>query len=117
MSMGFSIADCASALQADLRGNDTPVNGVSIDTRTLAPGNLYVAIHGETFNGHEFVSAAKEAGAAALLVHERVDSDLPQLVVEDTVVALGRLATWWAQRFDIPTIAITGSNGLSLIHI
>lgn len=111
MSMEFSISDCAAALQADLRGNDAQVNGVSIDTRTIAPGNLYVAIHGETFNGHEFVSAAKEAGAAALLVHERVDSDLPQLVVEDTVVALGRLATWWAQRFDIPTIAITGSNG------
>lgn len=111
MSMGFSIADCAPALQANVLGNEVHVSGVSIDTRTLTPGDLYVAIQGENFNGHEFVGAAQQAGAVALLVHERVDSELPQLVVEDTVVALGRLATWWAQRFDIPTIAITGSNG------
>ncbi len=111
MSMGFSIGDCVSALQATLQGNEAHVSGVSIDTRTLAPGDLYVAIQGDNFNGHEFVAAAQEAGATALLVHEPVKSELPQLVVEDTVVALGRLATWWAQRFDIPTIAITGSNG------
>lgn len=111
MSMGFSIADCASALHAELRGNEAQVSGVSIDTRTLAPGDLYIAIQGENFNGHEFVGAAESAGAVALVVHEPVQSELPQLVVEDTVVALGRLATWWARRFDIPTIAVTGSNG------
>jgi len=111
MSMGFSLSDCKSALQADLIGQDIHACGVSIDTRTLTRGDLYVAIQGENFNGHEFVAVAEEAGASAVLVHEKVDTDLPQLLVEDTVVALGRLASWWASRFDIPIIAITGSNG------
>jgi len=111
VSMGFSLSDCQTALQADLIGQDQHVSGVSIDTRTLKAGDLYVAIQGENFNGHEFVAAAQEAGATAVLVHESVDTDLPQLVVEDTVVALGRLATWWASRFGIPLIAVTGSNG------
>jgi len=109
--MGFSLVDCQSALQADLIGQDLHVSGVSIDTRTLSAGDLYVAIQGENFNGHEFVAAAEKAGATAVLVHESVDTDLPQLIVEDTVVALGRLATWWASRFGIPLIAVTGSNG------
>jgi len=111
VSMGFSLSDCQTALQADLIGQDQHVSGVSIDTRTLKAGDLYVAIQGENFNGHEFVAAAQEADAKAVLVHESVDTELPQLVVEDTVVALGRLATWWASRFGIPLIAVTGSNG------
>lgn len=111
MSMGFSLSDCESSLQANLIGADTTVGGVSIDTRTLTAGDLYIAIQGSNFNGHDFVAAAKEAGAAAVLVHEVVETDLPQLVVEDTTVALGRLASWWSARFGIPIIAITGSNG------
>lgn len=111
MTMGFSLADCESALQANLLGTDVHVRGVSIDTRTLTQGDLYIAIQGQNFDGHEFVAAAQTAGASAVLVHEAMDIDLPQLVVEDTTVALGRLATWWASRFGIPVIAITGSNG------
>ena len=111
MSMGFSLSDCESALEANLQGVDTHVGGVSIDTRTLTAGDLYIAIQGQNFNGHDFVAEAKEAGAAAVLVHEAVQTDLPQLIVEDTTVALGRLATWWASRFGIPIIAVTGSNG------
>jgi len=111
MSMEFSLSDCASALMATLKGSDLVVTGVSIDTRTISRGDLYVAIQGQNFDGHDFVEAANEAGAAAVLVHKPVESDLPQLLVEDTIVALGRLATWWSGRFTIPTIAITGSNG------
>ncbi|MDB4222814.1 UDP-N-acetylmuramoyl-tripeptide--D-alanyl-D-alanine ligase [Granulosicoccus sp.] len=111
MTMGFSLSDCESALQANLLGADVHVRDVSIDTRTLSAGDLYIAIQGQNFNGHDFVAAAEEAGAAAILVHEKVDTNLPQLVVEDTTVALGRLSTWWASRFGIPIIAVTGSNG------
>jgi UDP-N-acetylmuramoyl-tripeptide--D-alanyl-D-alanine ligase len=111
MTMGFSLADCESALQANLVGSDAHVRGVSIDTRTLVVGDLYIAIQGQNFDGHDFVAAAKDAGAAAILVHKNVNTDLPQLVVEDTTVGLGRLATWWASRFGIPVIAVTGSNG------
>ena len=111
MTMGFSLVDCESALDAELLGSDAHVNGISIDTRTLTSGDLYIAIQGQNFNGHDFVTAAEEAGAAAVLVHERVDTYLPQLVVKDTSIALGQLATWWASRFCIPIIAVTGSNG------
>ncbi|MFT5895554.1 MAG: UDP-N-acetylmuramoyl-tripeptide--D-alanyl-D-alanine ligase [bacterium] len=111
MTMGFSLADCESALQANLLGADVHVRDVSIDTRTLASGDLYIAIQGQSFDGHDFVDAAIEAGAAAIVVHKVMKTDLPQLVVEDTTVALGRLATWWASRFGIPIIAVTGSNG------
>lgn len=111
MTMGFSLGDCESAIQANLLGADVQVSGVSIDTRTLVAGDLYIAIEGKNFDGHQFLANAAEAGAAGVIVHKPVDIDLPQLVVEDTLVALGRLATWWASRFDIPTVAITGSNG------
>lgn len=115
MSLRLSLSECEVALQAGLAGADTEFTGVSIDTRTLQPGDLYVAIAGERFNGHEFVGAAESAGAAALLVHEPVESTLPSLRVDDTVIALGQLGRLWAQRFGIPTIAITGSNGKTTV--
>lgn len=115
MSFSLTLSDCAKALQATLQGEDLTVSGVSIDTRTLAPGELYVAIQGEQFNGHDFVDAAQQAGAAALLVHEPVESEIPQLQVEDTRLAIGQLAKFWARRFTIPTIAITGSNGKTTV--
>lgn len=115
MSFRINLGECEVALQAHLVGEDVAVTGVSIDTRTLQPGDLYVAIKGEQFDGHSFIKEAESAGAKALLVHESVDSELPQLTVGNTVEALGRLARLWAKRFGIPTIAITGSNGKTTV--
>ncbi|MBX2886297.1 MAG: UDP-N-acetylmuramoyl-tripeptide--D-alanyl-D-alanine ligase [Granulosicoccus sp.] len=115
MSFSMSLAECADILQARLTGDDDTVSGVSIDSRTLNPGDLYVAIKGERHDGHQFVSAAGDAGASAVLVHNAVDTPLPQLLVQDTQVALGQLARAWARRFSIPTIAITGSNGKTTV--
>ena len=120
MSFRLSLGDCVAALGANLissaaSSSDLIVSGVSIDTRTLKPGELYVAIQGERFNGHDFINAAIEAGASAVLVHQDVETSVPQLKVDDTLTALGALARHWARRFGIPTIAITGSNGKTTV--
>ncbi len=115
MSFSLPLSDCVAPLQAGLNGSSVEFTGVSIDTRTLSPGDLYVAIQGERFNGHEFVAQAEQAGARAVLVHEPVVSNLPQLTVTNTQTALGQLAQLWTQRFDIPIIAITGSNGKTTV--
>ncbi|MFK7856977.1 MAG: UDP-N-acetylmuramoyl-tripeptide--D-alanyl-D-alanine ligase [Granulosicoccus sp.] len=115
MSFSMSLGECLAPLQGSLTGDDVPFSGVSIDTRTLQPGDLYVAIQGEQFNGHDFVTAACDAGAHAIMVHEDVNVSLPVLKVANTQIALGRLARHWAKRFKIPTIAITGSNGKTTV--
>ena len=111
MSFVASLSDCEAALDATLVGDDTTVRGVGIDTRTLAPGALFVAVRGDRFDGHDFVAEAARRGAAALVVTREVDSPLPQLVVDDTLRALGDLARDWLRRHDVPVVAITGSNG------
>jgi UDP-N-acetylmuramoyl-tripeptide--D-alanyl-D-alanine ligase len=96
------------------------ITGVSINSRTVKPGELFVAIRGDQFDGHNFISTAVEQGASALIVEKRwasgnitmlVSLNLPILVVENTVHALGRLATIHRRRFDIPVLAVAGSNG------
>lgn len=115
MSFELELDDCIKPLGARLTGDSVMVRGVSIDTRTLKPGELYVAIKGDRFDGHEFVAAAEKSGAAAIMVHEEVDSQLPQLRVGNTQTALGQLGKFWAKRFRIPTIAVTGSNGKTTV--
>lgn len=85
--------------------------GISIDTRTLQHGNLFVAIPGEQFDGHNFVEEARKKGAAAAIVSHKVDSPLTQIIVKDTTQALGKLAAHWRDQFNLPIVAVTGSNG------
>jgi UDP-N-acetylmuramoyl-tripeptide--D-alanyl-D-alanine ligase len=89
--------------------------GVSTDTRTLEPGNLFVALRGETSDGHRHLAEAFARGARAAVVQADADTAAvaarPLLVVEDTVRALGALARLYRDRFDIPVIAVAGSNG------
>lgn len=115
MSFSMSLSECVSALHGSLSGDDVRISGVSIDTRTLLPGDLYIAIQGEQFNGHDFVEAAQKAGALAVMTHEDVNATISVLRVADTQIALGQLAKLWTQRFQIPTIAITGSNGKTTV--
>jgi UDP-N-acetylmuramoyl-tripeptide--D-alanyl-D-alanine ligase len=84
---------------------------VTTDSRQLAEGDLFVALSGDRFDGHQFVSGAAAKGAAALLVSQPVDSELPTILVPDTRMALGELARLWRRRFPIPLIAVVGSNG------
>jgi len=88
------------------------VPGVSTDTRSIRAGELFVALSGDNFDGHAYLAQAEQAGAcAAVVAHPVAGSTLPQLVLGDTRVALGRMAAAWRRRFDIPLIGVTGSNG------
>ena len=91
----------------------TTVNHVSTDTRTLAPGSLFIALAGERFDGHAFLGQAVAAGANAVMVH--TPADVPEsaacIRVEDTLKGLKALAAWSRRRYDIPLIAVTGSTG------
>lgn len=88
---------------------------VSTDTRTIAPGALFVALRGERFDGHDYVAAAREAGAAAALVERPVEAELPQVIVADSKRALGVAAAQWRARFTLPVIAVAGSNGKTTV--
>ncbi len=109
----MSLAEAAQALGAPLGGADVRFEGVSTDSRSLRPGELFVALRGERFDGHDFLDAARRAGAAAALVDRAHAGSvpLPALAVEDTRLALGWLAKRWRARFAPVLIAITGSNG------
>lgn len=87
------------------------IAAVSNDTRSIAPGALYVALRGPRFDGHEFAQDAAARGAAAALVERPLAVALPQLVVADARVALACLAAGWRAQFSLPVIAVTGSNG------
>jgi len=113
----LTLAQLAHALpQARLQGEGATVfASVSTDSRTLAAGALFVALRGARFDGHDYAAQAQERGAVALLVDRPVDSTLPQLVVPDTLRALGLGAAHWRSRFTLPVIAVTGSNGKTTV--
>jgi UDP-N-acetylmuramoyl-tripeptide--D-alanyl-D-alanine ligase len=113
----FTLGDVARATGGTLVGGDpnARVEGVSTDTRALAPGALFVALVGETHDGHAHLPRAVEAGAAAVLVRRGSVTPLPRVEVDDTLAALGRLARFHADRVraarPVPSVAITGSAG------
>ncbi len=106
-----SLSAIAEQLGIAPPSQDIDFCGISSDTRSLQPGNLYIAIRGEQFDGHQFVADAAKKGAAAVLVAHAVDYPIPQLIVDDTILALGTLAKHWRNRFSLPLIGVTGSNG------
>lgn len=94
----------------------TPLARVHTDTRTLQPGDLFVALRGERFDAHDFLPKAGAAGAVAVLAQRGVEGcGLPGLVVPDTRAALGWLASGWRARFEVPLVAVTGSNGKTTV--
>lgn len=113
--IAMPLSDAAQALDAQQLGDDVEFRGVSTDTRTLSAGNLFVALEGPNFDGHSYLDQARARGAAAALVSRAAEGGLPQLAVEDTRLALGRLAAHWRARFSLPLVAVTGSNGKTTV--
>ena len=109
----MSLAETAAATQGRLRGTDVRYSGVSTDSRGIAAGELFVAIRGERFDGHEFLGMAQARGASAAMVDARYGgaAPLPVVVVDDTRRGLGRLARHWRARFAPAVIGIAGANG------
>jgi UDP-N-acetylmuramoyl-tripeptide--D-alanyl-D-alanine ligase len=98
-----------------LQGADADVTGFAIDTRKLKQGDLFVALPGEHVDGHDYVAAAAKAGAVAALVTRPVAVDLPQVIVNDTQLALGDLASATRAQGNVRVIGITGSNGKTTV--
>lgn len=94
----------------------TVISRVHTDTRTLRAGDLFVALKGERFDGHDMLAAAKAQGAVAALAQRGIaESGLPGLLVADTQQALEQLAMAWRARLHLPLIAVTGSNGKTTV--
>lgn len=101
----------AANIQGELLGPGVNYTGVSLDSRTIKPGELFIALRGETFDGHDFIKLVKQRGAAGAIVDHAIDIDLPLVLVRDTRKALGELAKQHRRQFSIPIIALTGSSG------
>ncbi|MCW7537368.1 bifunctional UDP-N-acetylmuramoyl-L-alanyl-D-glutamate--2,6-diaminopimelate ligase MurE/UDP-N-acetylmuramoyl-tripeptide--D-alanyl-D-alanine ligase MurF [Aquabacterium sp. A7-Y] len=102
---------------ATLEGDpEVQIERVHSDTRSLRPGDLFVALKGERFDAHDFLAQAKAAGAVAALAERGLaEAGLSGLQVADSKLALGELAAGWRARFGLPLIAVTGSNGKTTV--
>ncbi|WP_253194911.1 UDP-N-acetylmuramoyl-tripeptide--D-alanyl-D-alanine ligase [Hydrogenophaga sp. A37] len=95
---------------------DAEPSRVHTDTRSLQPGDLFVALQGERFDAHAFLPQAKAQGAVAAIAHGGLaEAGLPGVEVPDTRLALGELARLWREQFSLPLIAVTGSNGKTTV--
>ncbi|XZG70609.1 UDP-N-acetylmuramoyl-tripeptide--D-alanyl-D-alanine ligase [Chitinibacteraceae bacterium HSL-7] len=113
--MKLTLGEIVLALNAELAGNPTiEVTRVTTDSRDVRAGDLFVALKGERFDGHDYAVQALNDGAVAVLVSAPVAAQ-PSLHVADTLAALGQLATFWRNRIDPVVVAITGSNGKTTV--
>lgn len=110
-----SLNQLAGIVEGELQGSDCQIESVSTDTRTIGAGALFIALVGERFDAHDFCHDAEKNGATALLVERPLDIALPQLIVNDTRIALGLMAAWVHQQSNSKTLAITGSCGKTTV--
>ena len=108
------LSEAALATQGQLIGPDVVFCCVGTDSRSIKKGQLFVALKGENFDGHEYAAQSLEQGASSVLV-SKASNVSPALVVKDTRLALGDLAAYWRAKFEIPVVAITGSNGKTTV--
>lgn len=113
------LSKAAQVLGGELVGKDVEFSAVSTDSRAISTGDLFVALHGDKFDGSQFVSLAAEKGAVAALVnagsYHGEAMPCPIVLVKDTRLALGRLSGYWREQFSIPVVGITGSNGKTTV--
>jgi UDP-N-acetylmuramoyl-tripeptide--D-alanyl-D-alanine ligase len=109
------LAEAAAWAGGVLTGDDGEFAGVSTDTRSLEAGELFVALEGPNFDGHRFIAAAAERGAAGAVVARAVESTLPVIRVEDTLRALGAMAGAWRESCAPVVVGVTGSSGKTTV--
>jgi UDP-N-acetylmuramoyl-tripeptide--D-alanyl-D-alanine ligase len=110
----MQLSEAAALLGGQVHGTDVRFRGLSIDSRDVRAAQLFVALSGPKFDGHAFVAAARKEQCAAVL-SERVVDHLPSVVVDDALAGLGKLSASWRKRFDVDTVAVTGSNGKTTV--
>ncbi|RJQ33273.1 MAG: UDP-N-acetylmuramoyl-tripeptide--D-alanyl-D-alanine ligase [Actinobacteria bacterium] len=107
-----SLAQIAKRTNASIiNAKDILVNKVAIDSRLVSPGDLFIAIKGEKFNGHDYVKESQGNGASACVVSKKMDIEMSQILVKDTLVALGEIAALNREKSKAKVVAITGSTG------
>jgi len=111
MMHNISLRQLADSLHISLPARDCAFSSLSIDSRKITQGDVFVAIKGENFDGHHYLKQAEQKGASALVLSQYSDINLPCLQVIDTRIALGHISALWRQNFNLPVVAITGSCG------
>ena len=107
------LSQIAAMVNGRLLGKDRPADDVFTDSRHPMPSGLFVALKGSSFDAHDFVK--DDLPAAGVMVCRPCESNLPQILVEDTKAALGRLAANWRAGLDLPLVGLTGSNGKTTV--
>ena len=114
--MKSSLFDVQPQVTGAIAHVDATFNGISTDSRSAAPGTLFIALRGEKFDAHHYMGGLAERGVSAVVV-ERLPKnvDLPALIVPDTRIALAAIARYWRRQFTLPVIGVTGSNGKTTV--
>jgi UDP-N-acetylmuramoyl-tripeptide--D-alanyl-D-alanine ligase len=114
--MNLRLSEVAAMLGEPFAGPDAEVRGVSTDSRAMRPGDLFVALRGEKYDGGDFAAQALRDGAAGVVLERAQAAGIASAIrVDDSRRALGRIAAAWRQRFEIPVAAVTGSNGKTTV--
>lgn len=115
MSTQLLLPQIASLLSCSESVPNVEITGAVIDSRNVFLGCLFVALDGEHVDGHDYVAAARKAGASAALVSKLQDDSLPQLLVADVTKAFGEIAKYWLKQCKTKVVAVTGSNGKTTV--
>lgn len=115
MDSWLRLSEIASMSSGELRGEDVEVTGISTDTRNLHFGDLFIALEGEKFDGHQFIDDTVEQIVSGVFIHKEVVTQLPSVLVDDTLAGMSRWANAWRKRVDPKLVAITGSNGKTTV--
>jgi len=109
--MTLNLHEIAELTGSEFHGNTLSFQGISIDTRTLKPGETFLCLKGEHLDGHDFIKQAEEAGASSIVLSSKIKTKLPYILTEDTFVFLNRLADFKRDNYLGKVICLTGSNG------
>jgi UDP-N-acetylmuramoyl-tripeptide--D-alanyl-D-alanine ligase len=113
--MKMLLSEIAEIINGTHVGVDVEIASISIDTRAIQSGELYVAIKGHQFDGNEFVNKAEQVGAIAAILNEGFTTTLPHILVADTRLALAQMAGAWRDKASTKVVGITGSNGKTTV--
>jgi UDP-N-acetylmuramoyl-tripeptide--D-alanyl-D-alanine ligase len=113
--MKMTLSEIAKAVNGEHIGRNVEIASVSIDTRAIQSGDLYVAIKGHQFDGNEFVAKAEQEGAIAAILNKGFTTKLPHILVDDTRLALAQLSGAWRDKAKAKVVGITGSNGKTTV--
>ena len=107
--------EIAQLVQGQLVGADIQIQSVSTDSRNISQGDLFIALKGPNFDGHQFAADVVSKGAVALIVDQQLPVAVPQIIVADTRLALGALGAAVKQKVNPKSVAVTGSVGKTTV--